>query len=142
MHERYYESMKPVKDSFLGVFQTLGRATPFLRRRKKMMHHMMNPMMPYGMMSGVPLLWIVIGFLLALLLVAAVTWLLARWRNGQRFSQTRDAPHSQDSFHMHEQGYQPAEPSPEAYQEGGRHYSYPPPYEQPAAQYPQEMPLQ
>ena len=105
------------------------------------MNHMTNPMMPYGMMGGVPLLWIVIGFLLALLLVAAVTWLLARWRNEQRFSQTRDAPQPQDSFHTYEQGYQPPEPSPEAYQEGG--HSYPQPsYEQPVAQYPQEMPLQ
>jgi flagellar basal body-associated protein FliL len=104
---------------------------------------MMNPMMPYGMMGGVPLVWIMIGFLVALLLVAVVSWLLVRWRNEQGFSQTQEAPHSQDSFHPYEQGYQSAEPSPEAYQEGGRPYSYvQPPYEQPVAQYPQEMPLQ
>ena len=104
---------------------------------------MMNHMMPYGMMGGVPLLWIVIGFLLGLLLVAAVTWLLARWWNEQRFSQTRDAPHSQNFFHTYEQGYQSPEPLPEAYQEEGHHYSNPqPPYEQPEAQYPQEKPLQ
>jgi hypothetical protein len=29
MHERYYGSRKPVQDSFLGMFQTLRRATLF-----------------------------------------------------------------------------------------------------------------
>jgi len=108
-------------------------------RRKKMM----NNMMPYNMMAGVSLLWIVIGFLLGLLLVVALTWLLARWYSVQRFSQTRDAPLFQDSSRTYEQGYHPVELPLEAYEEGGHRYSYPQSQdEQPIAQYPQEMPLQ
>jgi hypothetical protein len=104
---------------------------------------MMNHMMSYGMMGGGPLLWIVLGFLLALLLVAAVAWLLANSRNEQRLHQVRAVAQPQDSFHPYEQGYQPPEPSPETYQEGGRSYFYPQPQdEQPVAQYPQEMPPQ
>ena len=104
---------------------------------------MMNHMMSYGMMGGDPLLWIVLGFLLALLLVAAVTWLLANLRNEQRLHRMHAVAQPQDAFHTYEQGYQPPEPSPETYQEGGHTYSYPQPqYEQPVAQYPQEMPPQ
>ncbi len=104
---------------------------------------MMNHMMPYEMMASGPLLWIVLGFLLGLLLVAAVAWLLAGFRNEQRRYQMRSAPQFQNASHTYEQGYQPPEPSPEASQEGGHSYSYPQPqYEQPIAQYPQEMPLQ
>jgi hypothetical protein len=104
---------------------------------------MMNYMMPYDMMGGSALLWIVIGFLVGLLVVAAVAWLLTRWRNEQGLHQMRYAPQPKDAFHAYEQGYQPEEPSPETYQEGGRPYSYPQPaYEQPEIHYPQEMPLQ
>ncbi len=103
----------------------------------------MNHMMPDGMMSGAPLLWIVLGFLLGLLLVAAVVWLTAGFRNVQKLSLVRSTPQFRDTPHTYEQGYQPLEASPETYQEGGHSYSYPQPqYEQPTAQYPQEMPLQ
>lgn len=103
----------------------------------------MNHMMSYDMMTGVPLLWILIGFLLGLLLAAVLTWLLAGRRNEQRFSQTQDTPQFQDSSRTYEQGYQSPELSPEMYQEGGQCYSYPQPqYEEPLTRYPQEMPLQ
>ena len=103
---------------------------------------MMNHMMSYNMMGGIPLLWILIGFLLGLLLVAAVTWLLACRHNEQRRHQMRCASQPQDASHTYEQGYQSPEPSPETYQEGGHDYSYPQPsYERPMAQYPQEQPL-
>lgn len=46
-------------------------------------------------------------------------------------------------YQPYQQGYQPPPPpQPETYQEGGRQYSYPEQYEQPQAQYPQEMPPQ
>jgi hypothetical protein len=100
---------------------------------------MMHNMMPYDMMTGVTLLWIVIGLLLSLLLVAAVTWLLAHWRNEHTLHQRNDVLQPQGSHHTYEQGYQP----PEAAQEGGQRYdSSQPQYEQPTAQYPQEMPPQ
>jgi hypothetical protein len=103
---------------------------------------MMNHMMPYGMMAGVPLFWMVIGLLLCLLLVAAVTWLLTRWRNEQRLHQMHSVSQPQDASYTYEQGYQSPGPSSETYQEGGHDYSYPQPvYEQPMAQYPQEKPL-
>ncbi len=102
----------------------------------------MNYMMPYNMMGGIPLLWIVIGFLLGLLLVAAVTWLRARRYNEQRLHQMRSVSQLQDASHSYEQGYQLPEPPPETYQEGEYDYSYPQPqYEGPMAQYPQEQPL-
>lgn len=104
---------------------------------------MMNSTMPYDMMAGNPLLWIVIGFLVGLLLVTVVTWLLTHWRNVQRLDQMHHAPQPHDSFLPYEQGYQPPEPSPEAYQEGGHAYTYPQsPYEQPEVRYQQEIPLQ
>ena len=99
---------------------------------------MMHNMMPYDMMSGVTLLWIVIGLLLSLFLVAAITWLLAHRRNEYRLPQMNDILQPQGSYHTYEQGYQP----PEASQEGGQHYSPQPQYEQPTAQYPQVMPPQ
>lgn len=102
----------------------------------------MNQMLSYNMMTGNPLLWIAIGLLLGLLLVVAVTWLLASFRNRQRSAQMRSAPLAQDAFQTYEQGYQATEPSSEElYQEGGRSYSYrQPAYERPIAQYPQEIP--
>lgn len=59
-------------------------------------------------------------------------------------------PIDQPPSHLYEQGYQPLEQAPQAYQEGGEVYSQPPqpgpqsPYEQAQVQYPQqeETPLQ
>ena len=50
----------------------------------------------------------------------------------------------QQGYQPYQQGYQPRQPASETYQEGGRQYQYPQQsqydqYEQPQAQYPQEM---
>lgn len=105
------------------------------------MMNQMNQMPHYEMMGNNFLLWIIIGMLLALLLVAAITWLLASVRNQQRFSQVYYARRPQPVLHTYEQGYQPPEPARETSQTV--EYSSPQsPYEQPTAQYPQEAPFQ
>jgi hypothetical protein len=52
----------------------------------------------------------------------------------------------QQPYQSYQEGYQPPSPQPEAYQEGGQHYPYPSQpaqqYEEPQAQYPQQMPPQ
>ena len=52
----------------------------------------------------------------------------------------------QQSYQSYEEGYRPPEPQSEVYQEGEQHYPYPSQpvqqYEQPQAQYPQQMPPQ
>lgn len=103
--------------------------------------------MMQNMMPGVgsfALFWISIGILLCLVLVAAFIWFFVRWLNSRRTSTMQHASQPQDSDQMYEQGYRPAEPLPETYQEGGQQYLYSPraQYEQPQAQYPQETPLQ
>ena len=107
---------------------------------------MMNNMMPSAMMTGMPLLWIVLSLLLILLLalLATATFLLLERRsNAQRLSYVKDPLQQQDLSPVYEQGYQPLQQTPETYQEGGRYYSYPQSgNEQPAAEYPQEIPLQ
>lgn len=55
-------------------------------------------------------------------------------------SQPPQQPYYQPSQQSYEQGYRP--PQPETYQEGGNNYRPPQEYEQPQAQYPQEMPPQ
>jgi hypothetical protein len=52
---------------------------------------------------------------------------------------------SQQTYQPYEQGYQASPPPAETYQEGGQQYPYPSSaqdYEQPQAQYPQQMPPQ
>ncbi len=62
-------------------------------------------------------------------------------------------PPPQQPYEPYQQGYQPPQqpyepyqqgyqPPPSVYQEGGQQYPYPQQYEQPQAQYPQEMPPQ
>ncbi len=98
---------------------------------------MMPNMMPGIMMPGFALLWMAIGILLCLALVAALVWLFVRWLNHQKAPTMQP----QDSYQMYEQGYRPQQRTPETYQEGGLQYPQAQ-YEQPQAQYPQEMPLQ
>lgn len=102
----------------------------------------MNSMMPYGMMSGFSLLWIMIGLLLGLFLMVAVIWQVAHWRDQPMHHQRKDVPQSPNTSHLYEQGYQLPEPEVQAYQEGGYASPSQPQYEQPMVQYPQEMPLQ
>jgi hypothetical protein len=66
---------------------------------------------------------------------------LASMANRQRQQQYYQPP--QQPYPPYQQGYQPpAPPQPPTYEEGGRQYSYPQQYEQPQAQYPEEMPPQ
>ncbi|QBD81229.1 hypothetical protein EPA93_36735 [Ktedonosporobacter rubrisoli] len=52
-------------------------------------------------------------------------------------------PQGEPSPQSYEQGYQAAPPqAQETYHEGGKQYNYPAQYDQPQAQYPQEMPPQ
>ncbi len=71
------------------------------------------------------------------------------WGNGSsqndRSYQQPYQPSQQQAYQPYQQGYQPHQPSPEVYQEGGQAYRYPQQsqydqYEQPHAQYPQEIP--
>ncbi len=96
-------------------------------------------MMPGIMMPEFALLWMTIGILLCLALMATLVWLFVRWLNHQKAPTMQP----QDSYQMYEQGYRPQQRTPETYQEGGQQYPYPQAqYEQPQAQYPEEVPLQ
>jgi len=103
---------------------------------------MMQQMMPG--VGSFAFFWISIGILLCLILVAAFIWFFVRWLNSRRTSTMQHAQQPQDSDQMYEQGYRPAAPLPETYQEGGQQYPYSAQaqYEQPQAPYPQEAPLQ
>ena len=88
--------------------------------------------------------WIPLGMLLCVALVAGAIWLVARWLNPNKTPTMPYTPQSHNSYQSYEQGYQPTQWT---YQEGGQQYRYspqsPPPkqeYEEPGAQYPQQMP--
>jgi hypothetical protein len=87
--------------------------------------------------------------LLGLLISAFVLPLLSSagfWGNGSsRNNRSYQQPYRPSQQQPYQQGYQPRQPSAEAYQEGGQQYQYPQQsqydqYEQPHAQYPQEIP--
>jgi predicted lipid-binding transport protein (Tim44 family) len=100
-------------------------------------------MMPGVMMSGYVLLWMMIGIVLCLVLLATITWLFVRWLNNRRTPSTQHAAQPQDSSYLYEQGYRSEQQTPETYQEGGKQYPYPQKEdEKPRAEYPQEMPFQ
>jgi len=103
---------------------------------------MMQHMMPG--VGSFALFWISIGILLCLILVAAFIWLFVQRLNSRWTSTMQHAQQPQDSDQMYEQGYRPAAPLLETYQEGGQQYPYSAQaqYEQPQAPYPQEAPLQ
>lgn len=79
-------------------------------------------------------------------IIAGLSSSIAGWQPVQQPYQPPQQPYQsqQQSYQPYQQGYQPpAQPqSQEKYSEGGRQYNYPPQYEQPQAQYPQEMPPQ
>jgi len=59
---------------------------------------MMQRMMPEVRLFA--LLWIVIGILLCLVLVAAFTWLFVQWSNSRKASAAKYRPLPQDSAQM------------------------------------------
>ncbi len=96
---------------------------------------MMPNMMPG--MGTYMFFWLALAALVCLLLIGTCIWLVAGWMKTQRTPMMQDIPRPRDAYEGYEQGYQPPEPPPETYQEGGQRYSYPQ-NEQPQAQY-QEM---
>lgn len=102
------------------------------------------PMM-FGMIFWMPLM-----MLLFIVLVVVLIWLLVRWLNRQKTPTTLYTPLRQDSFEQphqsYQQGYQPQQPPPATYQEGGQPHQYlqrEQEYDQPQIAYPeQEMPGQ
>jgi len=87
------------------------------------------------------MLWIPLGMLFCIVVVAGVIWLLARWLNTKKTPTIPYTPQPQNPYQPYEQGYQ-APPEAEIYQAGGQQYRSQ--EEQPQAQYPQEQepPLQ
>jgi hypothetical protein len=80
-----------------------------------------------------------ISALLGALIRPIIATLLGLGIFGLASSMTNRPP--QQPYQPYQQGYQPP-PQPPTYQEGGQQYLYPQQYEQPQAQYPQELPPQ
>jgi hypothetical protein len=96
-------------------------------------------------------------FIPGIIILAVVLWLLrsgmlSSWLRGSQQSQQPQQPYqyqpppeAEQPYQPYEQGYQPPQ---ETYQEGGQQYQYPPQnsdpayqhYEEPQAQYPEQMP--
>ena len=99
---------------------------------------MNNPMMG-GPGMVVMMLWMAIGILLFIALVAVVIWFLVRWLNKQQTPTMPFTSQRQDSYQPYQQGYQPSQP-PETPPESRQQDQSPQPqYEQPQVQYPQEQ---
>jgi hypothetical protein len=96
----------------------------------------MMPNIMFGMGTYM-FFWLALATLVCLLLIGTCIWLVAGRLKKQRTPMIQDTPQPRDAYEGYEQGYQPPEPPPATYQEGGQHYSYPQ-NEQPQAQY-QEM---
>jgi hypothetical protein len=95
------------------------------------------------MMGGMffMMVWMVLGGLLFVALLAVLIWFLVRWLNTQR-TPVGPQPWQQDFSRGQQQGYQssPYPPSGTPPQEGERVYrGSSPSYEQPQVEYPQEQ---
>ena len=75
--------------------------------------------------------------IVAALVGMGIFGLASSMSNRQPPQQQYYQPPPQQPYEPYQQGYQPPPP---VYQEGGQQYPYPQQYEQPQAQYPQEMP--
>ena len=86
--------------------------------------------------------WMPMGMLFCVLVLAGIIWLLARLLNNEKRPTMDPTPPFQGADRPYKQGYRPPQPS-EIYQEGrGQDQYSPSAYEQPQAQYPQELPRQ
>ncbi len=93
-------------------------------------------------MMGAMMVFMVLGGLLFLVVLAVVIWLVVRWQNQRQTQPMPDTPPAQNPYQRYEQGYQPPQPMPEIYQEGGRHDRSPQPkqqFDEPYIPYPQEQ---
>ena len=98
---------------------------------------MMHMMDGFGLFA---LLWMTMGILFCMIIVAAVVWLLAHWLNKQQTPTMPFTSQRQDSYQPYQQGYQPSQPPPETSRESGQQDQSPQPqYEQPQVEYPQEQ---
>ncbi len=99
-------------------------------------------MMNYPMMGPemfAMMLWMVMGIVIFIALVAVGIWLLVRWLNKQQTPTMPFTSQRQDSYQPYQQGYQPPQP-PETPRESGQQDQFPQPqYEQLQVQYPQEQ---
>lgn len=97
---------------------------------------MMNGFGIFMMMAWMPLV-----MLLGLIVTVVVIWLVIRWLNQERPRTTLYTPPLQQGFSQpYEQGYQPPQSAPEAYQEGEKQFNYPQSeYEQPQILYPEQQ---
>ncbi len=93
-------------------------------------------------MMGAMMVFMVLGGLFFLVVLAVVIWLVVRWQNQRQTQPMPDTPPAQNPYQRYEQGYQPPQPMPEIYQEGGRHDRSPQPkqqFDEPYIPYPQEQ---
>ena len=94
-----------------------------------------------GMMSAM-MVFMVLGGLFFLVVLAVVIWLVVRWQNQRQTQPMPDTPPAQNPYQRYEQGYQPPQPMSEIYQEGVRHDRSPQPkqqFDEPYIPYPQEQ---
>lgn len=90
-------------------------------------------------MDAYPLFWTAMGVLLCLLVVTGI-WLFTRWLQHRRTLPLHDAWQPKDAYQDDQQGYQPQQPFPATYEEGGQ--SSLSLQEEPQALRPEIMPLQ
>jgi len=100
--------------------------------------------MMYGL-GAFAMVMMLVGMLFCFAVLAGIVWLVGRWFNRQWVPPIPYAPRQHDTDYGYEEGYHPSQQPSEISQEGGRQYHAPQPkqeYDQPQAQYPQEMPPQ
>ena len=87
------------------------------------------------------LMMMVVGMVFCFAMLAGIVWLVGYRLNRKQGSLIPDTRQERSSGYA--QGYRLLPHPPETYREGGEYYQYPQPkqeYDQPQAQYPQEMP--
>lgn len=70
-------------------------------------------------MEAFPLFWVVMGVLICLLVVTGI-WLFTRRLQHRRKLPLQDSWQPKDAYQEDQQGYQPQQPFPATYEEGGQ----------------------
>ena len=100
--------------------------------------------MMFGLGAFVIVLMLV-GMLFCFAVLAGVIWLVGRWLNQKPGPMVPYTPQQQEPSNRYEQGYRSPDQGSETYREDGQQHRPPEPkqeYDQPQAQYPQELPPQ
>ena len=84
---------------------------------------MMPNMMPG--MGTYMFFWIAIITLVCLLIIGACAWFVVSWLKKHKAPMRQYTAQPRDAYEEYEQGYQPQQQPPEAYQEDGQRYAYP-----------------